>query len=351
MELKEIAERLSANIEGDGSVEIRGIATLEKATQGDLSFLANTKYFRDAKMTSASAIIVGNDCPPLERPLLRHENPYLTFAKAIELFYLPEKQEPGIHPTAWISDKAKIGRGVTVGAFSYIADRTVIHDYVEIRSHCAIREGASIGEKTIIDSGCVIQHNVSIGKRCFIQSNSVIGSDGFGYAKQDDGTWYKIYQAGTVVIEDDVEIGACTAIDRSTLGETRVESGAKLDNLVQVGHACIVGANSMLCSQVGLAGSTKLGKNVILAGQVGSAGHLTLGDGVIATGQTGIPGDVEPGKIISGSPSIDNRDWLRSIAVFSRLPEIQKHIRELEKRVKSLEKALDVARDTKTGEL
>ena len=350
MELKEIADRLSATVEGDGSVEITGIATLEKAKKGDLSFLANTKYYRDAKTTSASAIIVGNDCPSLDRPLLRNENPYLTFAKAIEIFYLPEKQEPRIHPTAWISDKAIIGQGVTVGAFSYIADRAIIKDHVEIRSHCAIHEGASIGEHTIINSGCVVHHNVSIGKRCFIQSNSVIGSDGFGYAKQDDGSWYKIYQAGTVVIEDDVEIGACTAIDRATLGETRVDKGAKLDNLVQVGHACVVGSNSMLCSQVGLAGSTRLGKNVILAGQVGSAGHLTLGDGVIATGQTGIPGDVEAGKVISGSPSIDNRDWLRSIALFSRLPEIQKHVRDLEKRVKSLEKALDVARDTKTSE-
>jgi UDP-3-O-[3-hydroxymyristoyl] glucosamine N-acyltransferase len=346
MNLKEIASRLSASLEGEGSVEITGIATLEKATEGELSFLANTKYYREAKTTAASAVIVANDCPSIDKPLLRHGNPYLAFAKAVELFYQPERRESGIHPTAWVSDKAILGRGVSIGAYSFIAAGAIIKDDVKIGSHCSVHEGVNIGERTIIDSGCVIHHQVAIGKRCYIQSNSVIGSDGFGYAKQDDGSWYKIYQAGSVIIEDDVEIGACTTVDRATLGETRIDSGAKLDNLVQIGHACIVGANSMLCSQVGLAGSTKIGKNVILAGQVGSAGHLTLGDGVIATGQTGIPGDVEAGKIISGSPSIENRDWLRSIAVFSRLPDIQKQVRDLEKRVKSLEKALDVARDT-----
>jgi UDP-3-O-[3-hydroxymyristoyl] glucosamine N-acyltransferase len=351
MKLKEIADRLSAIIEGDNSVEITGVATLEKANNGDLSFLANAKYYRDAKNTSASAIIVGNDCPSLDRPLLRHDNPYLTFAKAVEIFYLPAKQKPFIHPTAWISDKAKIGRGVTVGAYSFIADGAIIEDHVVIAPHCTVHEDVVIGESSRIDSGSVIHHRVSIGKRCFIQSNSVIGSDGFGYARQDDGTWYKIYQAGTVVIEDDVEIGACSTIDRATLGETRINRGAKLDNLVQIGHACIVGENSMLCSQVGLAGSTKIGKHAILAGQVGSAGHLTLGDGVIATGQTGIPGDVEAGKIISGSPAIDNRQWLKSTAIFARLPEIQKHVRDLEKRVNSLEKALDVSRDTKSKEV
>jgi UDP-3-O-[3-hydroxymyristoyl] glucosamine N-acyltransferase len=350
MNLKEIASRLSASVDGESSVEITGIATLEKAIEGELSFLANTKYYREAKTTFASAVIVANDCPSIDKPLLRHKNPYLAFAKAVELFYQPETQESKIHPTAWISDKAILGRDVSIGAYSYIAAGAIIKDDVKIGSHCSIHEDVIIGERTIIDSGCVIRHKVAIGKRCYIQSNSVIGSDGFGYAKQDDGTWYKIYQAGTVIIEDDVEIGACTTVDRATLGETRIDSGAKLDNLVQIGHACIVGANSMLCSQVGLAGSTKIGKNVILAGQVGSAGHLTLGDGVIATGQTGIPGDVEAGKIISGSPSIDNRDWLRSIAVFSRLPDIQKHVRDLEKRVKSLEKALDVARDTSQRE-
>jgi UDP-3-O-[3-hydroxymyristoyl] glucosamine N-acyltransferase len=348
MKLKEIADRLSANVEGDSTIEITGVATLEKANTGDLSFLANAKYYRDAKSTSASAIIVGNDCPPLDRPLLRHGNPYLTFAKAVEIFYLPAKPKPFIHPTAWISDKAKIGQGVTVGAYSFIADGAIIGDRVVIAHHCTIREDVIIGEDSIIDSGCVLHHQVAIGKRCIIQSNSVVGSDGFGYARREDGTWYKIYQAGTVVVEDDVEIGACTTVDRATLGETRIDRGAKLDNLVQIGHACVVGENSMLCSQVGLAGSTKIGKNAILAGQVGSAGHLTLGDGVIVTGQTGIPGDVESGKIISGSPAIDNRQWLKSTAIFARLPEIQKHVRELEKRVDSLEKALDVSRDTKS---
>ena len=340
MKLRELAERLSCELEGDGSIEITGVATLDDARQGDISFLTNRKYYQKARTTQASAIIAGYDCADLALPLLKHENPYLVFAKAIEVFHPVPPRQARIHPTAWISEKASIGRNVAVGAFSYIADDAVLEDDVTVHARCVIHEGATIGEKSVIHSGAVIREGVRVGKRCIIQNNAVIGADGFGYAKQGDGSWYKIYQAGTVVLEDDVEVGACSTIDRGTMGETRIGKGVKIDNLVQVGHGATVGQDSLLCAQVGLAGTTVVGKKVILAGQVGAAGHLTIGDGVIATPQTGIPNSVEPGKIISGSPAMDHRTWLKSSAVAVRLPELHKLLTDLEKRVNSLEASL-----------
>lgn len=338
MLLSEIAERLSCELEGDGRIEIKGVATLESATGGNLSFLTNAKYYNDARATKASAIIAGHDCPPLHIPILRNANPYLVFAKAIELFHQRSAYGSMIHPTASIADTARVGKGVYIGAFSYIGDHVVLADDVKIAPHCSIGDRVQIGEKTFIDSGCVVHEEVVIGKRCLLQSNSVIGSDGFGYAKQDNGEWYKILQAGTVIIEDDVEIGAGTTIDRATLGETRISKGAKIDNLVQIGHGSSVGSHSLICAQVGLAGSSKIGSEVVLAGQVGIAGHLHVGDKAVLTAQSGTSHDIEPGKVMSGSPAFDNKRWLRSTAIITKLPEIQKTIREIERRVAILEK-------------
>jgi UDP-3-O-[3-hydroxymyristoyl] glucosamine N-acyltransferase len=343
MRLDEIAEKLSCKIEGDGAIQITGVATLERADSGDLSFLANPKYFNEAKITKASAIIVGNDCPILHLPMLRHENPYLIFAKAIEMFYSPKPAKPEIHPTAWIADTAKIEKGVSIGAYTYIGDEVIVEEFADIKANCTIYPKAIIGARTIIHSGSTVRENVRIGKRCIIQNNAVIGSDGFGYAKEQNGSWYKILQAGIVVIADDVEIGACTTIDRATLGETSVDAGTKIDNLVQVGHGSSIGKNTLICAQVGLAGSTKVGSEVLLAGQVGVAGHLTIGDGAIATAQAGIGHSIEPGKVVSGSPEIDNRTWLRATAAYARLPVIQKTVRELERRVEAIEKSNNVA--------
>lgn len=345
MKLGELAERLSCEIEGDGEIEITGVATLENARSGEISFLTNRKYYQEARKTQASAIIVGYDCTDLELPVLKHPNPYLIFAKAIEIFHPLPPRQATIHPTAWISEKARVGKNVAVGAFTYIGESVTLEDGVTIHARCSIHEGAIIGENSVIHSGCVIREGVEIGKRCIIQNNAVIGADGFGYAKQDDGSWYKIYQAGTVVIEDDVEIGAGSTVDRGTLGETRIGKGTKIDNLVHVGHGSTVGRDSLLCAQAGLAGSTVVGNQVILAGQVGVAGHLTIGDGVIATAQTGIPNSVEPGRHISGSPAVDHKTWLKSSAVVARLPEIHKLLKELEKRVKSLEETLHAKPD------
>lgn len=341
MKLNELAQRLQCHLEGDGEIEIDGVATLESARTGQISFLTNPKYFTEAQTTTASAIIVGLDCPALEKPLLKHENPYLIFAKVLEIFFPESATEAHIHPTASIDESATIGQQVSIGAYSVIGSQVVIEDGVRIDSHCVIYADVKIGEKTILYSGCSIRERVIIGKRCIVQNNVVIGSDGFGFAKQKDGSWYKILQVGNVVIEDDVEIGSGTTIDRGTLGETRIGRGTKIDNLVQIGHGSLIGEDSLICAQVGLAGSTKVGNRVILAGQVGAAGHLTIGDDAIATPQTGIPNSVEPGKIISGSPAVDHRVWLKSSAVIARLPEMQKTIRKLDSRISHLESASD----------
>jgi UDP-3-O-[3-hydroxymyristoyl] glucosamine N-acyltransferase len=327
-------------LEGDGSIDIVSVASLERAGQGDLSFLTNSKYQSDAKRTRAAALLVGDDCPPMDLALLRHENPYLAFAKAIEIFFSPTPVRSWIHPTAWIADTAVIGNNVSIGPLSYIGEQVKLGDGVRIHDRCTIHEGVQIGDGTRIHSGCVVREGVVIGRNCTIQNNSVVGSDGFGYAKQSNGEWYKIIQTGTVVVEDDVEIGACATIDRATLDETRVKRGTKIDNQVQIGHGCVIGSDNLLCAQVGLAGSTKTGARVVLTGQVGAAGHLTIGDGTVVTPQSGIASSIAPGVIVSGSPAIDHGNWLRSSAAFSRLPDLQKTVRRLEKRVALLENTL-----------
>lgn len=338
MILKEIADKLGCTIEGDELLNISGISTLEDAKEGEISFFVNPKYFNKTKTTKASAIITGIDTPPLSKTLLRHQNPYLAFAKAIEIFHATRPDEPHIHPTAWVADSARLGQKVSIGAYTYIGEKVIIGDFVDIRARCTIHPQSIIGERTLVHSGCIIRERVSIGKRCVVQDNAVIGSDGFGYAKQDDGSWYKILQSGTVVIEDEVEIGACTTIDRATLGETRIARGTKIDNLVQIGHGSSVGSDTLLCAQVGLAGSTKVGSKVILAGQVGVAGHLTIGDGVTATAQSGIANSIASGEFVSGSPSVSHKVWLKGSATFARLPLIQKTVREIEQRLIMLEK-------------
>ena len=347
MKLVEVADRLSCTLEGDGSIEILGVATLERAGAGDLSFLTNPKYQNEAKRTAASAILVGHDCPPMRIALLRHENPYLAFAKAIEIFFSAVPVPSSIHPTAWIADTATIGVDVYVGPFAFIGERAVVGDGVRIHSRCTVEEGAEIGAHTIMHTGSVAREGVLVGRNCVIQANAVVGSDGFGYAKQSNGSWYRIVQAGTVIVEDEVEIGACTTIDRATLGETRIKSGTKVDNQVHVGHGCVIGTDNLICAQVGLAGSTKTGKGVVLTGQVGAAGHLQIGDGTIVTPQTGLASSVEAGVIVSGSPAIEHKNWLRSSAVFSKLPDIQKTVRRLETRISALEDTLK-ATSTKT---
>lgn len=351
MKLVEVADRLSCKLDGDGSIDIRGVATLERARTGDLSFLTNPKYQSHAKQTGASAILVGYECPPMNLPLLRHDNPYLAFARAIEIFFTTTPVSAAIHPTSWIADTALIGKDVYIGPLTYIGERVVLGDGVRIHSGCTVEADATIGSQTLVHSGAVVRERVIVGSNCIIQNNAVVGSDGFGYAKQADGLWYRIVQAGTVIVEDEVEIGACTTIDRATLGETRIGRGTKVDNQVHIGHGCTIGTDNLICAQVGLAGSTTTGKAVILTGQVGAAGHLQIGDGTIVTPQTGIASSVEAGVIVSGSPAIDHKSWLRSSAAFSKLPDTQRTVRRLENRVKALENTLKVTLENMSATL
>ncbi|MGH9564639.1 MAG: UDP-3-O-(3-hydroxymyristoyl)glucosamine N-acyltransferase [Candidatus Angelobacter sp.] len=330
MKLNEIASRLGARLEpADADLEISGVAAIESAAPGQITFVANPRYAVAARSTQASAIIVDEKFPAQDRPLLRSANPQLAYARALELFYRAPQYPPGIHPTAIVHRSARIAANASLGPYVVIGEEVEIAENCTLLPHVVIYCGVKIGSNFFAHSHVAVRENCEIGNNVLLHNGVIIGSDGFGFAKDERGRWHKIPQSGRVVIEDDVEIQAHSCIDRASMGETRIRRGAKIDNLVQVGHNCRVGENSMLCAQAGLAGSTELGKNVILAGQVGVAGHCRIGDGVIATAQSGIPNDVEPGKLVSGYPAIDNKQWLRSVAIFNRLPELAKAVRRI----------------------
>jgi len=342
MKLADIARRLNCTVAGDPDIEITGLAPIETARPGELTFVSNKKYKRHMATTAASAVIVeaAGELPE-GKPGIISANPYLTFAEVMWLFYPNRYQPQGIHSSAMVSSSAIIGEGVSIGAFSVIGEGVRLGENVTVFDHCSVYPEAEIGPGALIHSHCVVRERCRIGARVILQNNVTVGSDGFGFAKRADNRWFKIPQAGIVIIEDDVEIGAGSTIDRATIGATVIGKGTKLDNLVQIGHGSSVGENTLLCAQVGLAGSTQVGNEVILSGQVGAAGHLKIGDKVIATAQTGIPSSVDAGKIISGYPAIDNRDWLRSSAVFAQLPQLQKEIRALKEEVRSLKALLE----------
>jgi UDP-3-O-[3-hydroxymyristoyl] glucosamine N-acyltransferase len=332
VQLSDVAARLDCILKGDGEIEIRGVVGIDEAEAGHLTFVSNPKYATKARTTKASAVIVSLDFPEIERPTLRSGNPYLSFARAVELFYSAPVLPSGIDSSARISSSAQLGQGASIGPY------VIIESDVQIGSNCTLHpfvyigRGAMIGDNFKAYSHVSVREFCRIGNNVILQDGAKIGTDGFGYAKKADGSYYKIVQSGIVVLEDDVEVGANATIDRGTIGETRVRRGAKIDNLVQVGHASDVGEDTLLCAQVGLAGSSKIGRSVILTGQVGVAGHLEIGDRVIATAQTGIPNSVEADKVISGYPAINNKLWLKSSAVFKRLPELLKRIEALEKK-------------------
>ena len=329
MKLSEIAKRLGARLEpANADAEITGVAGIEEAAAGQITFVANPKYAAAARTTKAAAVIVDDKFPALDRPTLRTANPYLMFARALELFYQAPQYHPGVHPTAVIDPTAKIGKDAHVGAYCVVEADVIIGDRATLLPHVVIYRGAKIGKKFFAHAHAVVREHCRLGDNVILQNGVVVGADGFGFAK-DGKKWSKIVQSGPAVIEDDVAIQANACVDRASVGETRVATGAKIDNLVQVGHGSSVGENSLLCAQVGLAGSTVVGKDVILAGQVGVAGHCTVVDGAIATAQSGIPNDVPPGTTVSGYPAIDNRQWLRSVAVFNKLPELMKMVRSL----------------------
>ena len=337
MKLGDIAQRLGVVLHGDAELEIHGVAGMEHAAPGQLTFLANPKYAPKVKHTRASAILVAQALTDLPLASLVSANPYHDFARALELFYQPPRPEPGIHPLAFVDPTAEIGPGAAISPFACVGPRARIGARCTLFPHAVVYEGADIGDDFVAHSHSVVREFCRVGHRVILQNNTVIGGDGFGFAKTREGTHYKIVQSGIAVLEDDVEIQSLTAVDRATVGETRVQRGAKIDNLVQVGHASVIGEDNIICSQAGLAGSSILKKNVLLAGQVGISGHLTINDNAVIYAQSGIGGDVPAGAVMSGSPAFDARVWLRAITAFQKLPDMLRTLRELEKRVAELE--------------
>jgi UDP-3-O-[3-hydroxymyristoyl] glucosamine N-acyltransferase len=338
--VKELAERLNCPYEGDGAAVIERVAGLEKAGRGDLVFLAQPKYRAALEKTGASAAIL----PPGEKfdriPVLRAEDPQLTFVRATEIFYQPIRPAPGIHPTAAVSASAKIGKDVSIGAYVVVGDEAEIGEGTVIFPHVTIYPRVKIGAAAIVHSNTALREGVRVGDRVVIHNGVVVGADGFGYIKGPDGSHIKIPQIGTVVIEDDVEIGANTTIDRAALGETIVRRGAKLDDLVMIAHNVEIGENAVLVAQAGVAGSSTVGRNTILSGQVGIADHIDVGADVIVAAKSGVTKDIPSGAFVSGSPHLDVRDWRKFWALAPQLYDIVKDFKKLKSRVEELEEKL-----------
>lgn len=329
MKLASLAEHLGAELHGDGSLEIEGVCGIEEAGPNHVTFVSNPKYAHFARVTKAAAVLVTPDFPEISAATLRLPNPYLAFAKTIELFYQPPFYKPGIHPTAVIDPTAVVGAHAHIGAYVVIGPGVTLGNHATLLPHVVIYPGARIGHHFFAHAHSVVREHCVLGNHVILQNGVIIGADGFGFAKTEQGTWHKIVQSGFVRMEDDVEVQANSCVDRASIGETHIARDVKIDNFVQVGHGSSVGENTLLCSQVGLAGSSVIGKNVLLAGNVGVAGHCKIGDGVIATAKSGIPNDVAPGKVVSGYPAVENRQWLRASALFNRLPEILKRLERM----------------------
>lgn len=341
MKLSDLATQTGATCNlTDGDVEITGAAGLDQAQSGQVTFLSNPRYTSRVIDTAASAIYVKEDFETTrtDLALLRAEDPYLAFTRALIAFQPKPKFEPYLDPTAIIGSSSRLAQEVFIDAHVAIGENVEIGERVRIYPNVTIYDNVTIGDDTEIHSGVAIREGSSIGKRVIVHNNVVIGADGFGFAKDEEKRWLKIPQTGRVVIEDDVEIGANTTIDRASTGETRIKRGAKLDNLVQIGHSCVVGEDALLCAQVGMAGSSRVGDRVILTGQVGIGGHITVGEDAILYPQSGVPNDVAPGEILVGTPAFEVSAFWRAVAVFKKLGEVPKRLRALEKRLDKIEK-------------
>jgi UDP-3-O-[3-hydroxymyristoyl] glucosamine N-acyltransferase len=328
MKLAQIASALNARLEnGSADTEIVGLNGIEQARPGELTFVSNPKYAAAARSTKASAVIVAEDFPAISVATLRSKDPYLTFARALELFHPPIYYPPGVHPTAVMHSSAKIGANAHVGPYVVVGEDVDIGPGAVLLAHVVIYAGAKIGANFFAHAHAVVRENCRIGNNVLLQNGVVIGADGFGFAKTAEGHWYKIPQPSPVVVGDDVEIQANSCIDRASVGETRIGRGVKVDNLVQVGHGSRVGDDALLCAQVGLGGSSEVGAKVILTGQVGVVGHCKVGDAAIVTPQSGVANDIAPGTLVSGAPAVDHKLWLKYSALLPKLPEIARAAR------------------------
>ena len=343
MKLRDIADRLQCRLEGDGEVDIVRIAAIHQAQPGDLTFVANSRYLPQLATTRASAVILGrtkSDQPPAHCAVLRTDDPYSAFAQAVSLFAPSTRPAKGVDPLSAVADDAAIGADVSIGPFvtigagAAVGARTIIHPSV------VIGPGARIGDDCVIHSQASVRERVVIGHRVTLHDGVVVGSDGYGFARQKDGTHLKIPQHGDVVIEDDVEIGANSTIDRPAIGETRISAGTKIDNLVHIAHGVAIGRRVLLAAQVGIAGSTTIGDDVMMAGQTGVTGHISVGDKAIVGAKSAVLQSVEAGAFVTGSPAFPHADWRKASVVFRHLPSMKKRLEELEHRMVELEEKL-----------
>jgi UDP-3-O-[3-hydroxymyristoyl] glucosamine N-acyltransferase len=328
MKLSAIAAALHARLDnGSPETDITGLNGIDQAGPGELSFVSNPKYAAAARSTRASAVIVAEDFPAIPAAMLRAKDPYLSFARALELFHQPVRYAPGMHPTAVLHPTAKVGAHAHIGPYVVIDEHVEIGEHAVLLAHVVIYRGVKIGSHFFAHAHAVVRENCRLGDHVLLQNGVVVGADGFGFAKTAEGRWHKIPQPAPVVIGDDVEIQANSCIDRASVGETRIGRGVKIDNLVQVGHGSSVGEDALLCSQVGLGGSTEIGARAILTGQVGVVGHCKVGDAAIVTPQSGVANDVAAGALVSGAPAVDHKLWLKYSAILPRLPEMARALR------------------------
>lgn len=348
MKLGDIAVLLHAELDGDGGLEIGRVAKIEEAHPGDITFVANPRYRKHFGTTAASAVIVGRDFTvdvagvPGRPALLRVADPYASFLKVLVTFHPPaEPMPPGIHPTAVIAGSAALGEGVRIGPHAVIAHGCAVGKGSMIGAGVVLGDGVQVGEGCIIYPHVTIREGCMIGHRVIIQPGAVIGSDGFGFAPLPDGSYEKIPQLGIVVIEDDVEIGANTTVDRATMGETRIRKGTKLDNLIMVAHNVVIGEHTVIAAQTGISGSTRVGSRVMMGGQVGLTGHIEIADGTKLGAQSGVHRSItEPGRSYFGSPALPQREAFRIQGAMARLPELLTTIRTLQQKVEHLETLL-----------
>ena len=338
--LQDVARLIGAVLEGDPDAVVGNLAGIEKAGPGDLAFVANPKYAQFIPTTGATAIICAPAVTAPGKNLLKVDNPYLAYARVMQFIFPPKKQPGTVDPRAFVGRDVELGAKVTIYPFAYIGDGCRIGDNTTICSGCHLGERVTVGADTLLYANVTVREQCVIGSRVIIHAGAVIGSDGFGFAK-DGAAYCKIPQVGIVQIDDDVEIGANVTIDRAATGKTWIQRGTKIDNLVQVAHNVVIGEDSAIVSQVGISGSTKIGNRVTLAGQAATVGHITIGDDVIIGARGAASSDIPAGQIVSGAPHMPHRQWLRATNCFPKLPEMRRTLIEFEKRIAALESELN----------
>jgi len=332
MKLKELADLIGGSISGDPEVEITGVSGIAEAKHGDITFLADKRHLGDILKTKASAVIAGSEIDGQSASILISDNPYFTFARALEVFYVRPVTPSGISDKAVVCTGASLGGDVSIYPNAYISGSAIIGSRVILYPGVFIGEGTSIGDESVIYPNVTIRENVSVGRKVIVHAGAVIGADGFGYVFEK-GAHYKIPQVGGVIVGDNVEIGANVTIDRATTGNTVIGAGTKIDSLVQIGHNVVIGKNCIIVSQVGISGSVEIGDGVVLAGQVGVRDHVKVGNGVMVGAQSGIASDIPDGQIYSGTPAIPHKTWLRAQSIYSKLPEYIKRLLEIERKI------------------